>query len=237
MVLAELGSRINDALHRFSNSTVIDEDVLQQLIKEICDENGIKVIVTHEPMEKILDDPEATIARQHAMGCPNTAFSGRAPDAAGYAKMAADMARVAPVYTAAGITLSYHNHAHEFQSFDGKTGMDILFDEPLVQFELDMYWVQRGGASPEHWARKTKGRFPICHVKDMAFSAEDASEEMAALGDGNLDLKTIFDETIASGCQCILFEQDGNWINDDPWEAAERAYKYVSENLVDKASL
>ena len=62
-------------------------------MREICDENGIKVIVTHEPMEKILDDPEATIARQHAMGCPNTAFSGRAPDAAGYAKMAADMAR------------------------------------------------------------------------------------------------------------------------------------------------
>ena len=34
-----------------------------KLIKEICDENGIKVIVTHEPMEKILDDPEAEEVR------------------------------------------------------------------------------------------------------------------------------------------------------------------------------
>ena len=65
----------------------------------------------------------------------------------------------------------------------------------------------------------------------------DAAEERAALGDGILYLMPSFDEPIASGCQCILFEQDGNWINDDPWEAAERAYKYVSENLVDKASL
>ena len=102
-----------------------------------------------------------------------------------------------------------------------------VFEEPLVQFELDMYWVQRGGASPEEWARKTKGRFPICHVKDMAFSAEDKSEKMAALGDGNLDLKTICNAAIASGCEYIMFEQDGNWVNDDPWEAAQRTYDYM----------
>ena len=33
-------------------------------------------------------------------------------------------------------------------------------------------------------------------------------------------LKTICNESIASGCEYIMFEQDGNWINDDPWEAA-----------------
>jgi sugar phosphate isomerase/epimerase len=203
-------------------------------IKSICDANGIKILITHEPMEQIINHPEEIIERLNAMGCKNTAFSGSAPDAAGYAKMAADMARVDPVYKAAGIQLSYHNHAHEFQRFDnGKTGMDILFEEPLVQFELDMYWVQRGGASPEQWARKCKGRLPIVHVKDMAFSAEEKMEKMAALGDGNLDMKTVFEESIAAGAECIMFEQDGNWINDDPWEAAQRTWNYVSAHILE----
>jgi sugar phosphate isomerase/epimerase len=209
-----------------------------ETIKAICDANGIKILITHEPQEQIIDHPEAIIERLNAMDCKNTAFSGSAPDAAGYAKMAADMARVDPIYKAAGIQLSYHNHAHEFQRFeDGKTGMDILFDEPLVQFELDMYWVARGGASPEQWARKCKGRLPIVHVKDMAYSAEERSEEMAALGDGNLDLKTVFEESIAAGAECIMFEQDGNWINDDPWEAAQRTWDYVQAHIVTEAKL
>jgi sugar phosphate isomerase/epimerase len=73
-----------------------------------------------------------------------------------------------------------------------------------VQFELDMYWVQRGGASPEAWARKTKGRFPIAHVKDMAYSAKEKSEKMAALGDGNLDLRSVCEEAISAGCKYRL---------------------------------
>ena len=203
-------------------------------IKKICDANGIKILITHEPMDQIINHPQKIIERLKALGCKNTAFSGNAPDAAGYAKIAADMARVDSIYKAAGIQLSYHNHAHEFQRFDnGKTGMDILFEEPLVQFELDMYWVQRGGASPEQWARKCKGRLPIVHVKDMAFSASERMEKMAALGDGNLDLKTVFKECIAAGAQCIMFEQDGNWINGDPWEAAQRTWDFMRANILE----
>lgn len=196
-------------------------------IKQICDENGLVIAITHEPGPDILQDPQKVIKRLRAMGCKNTAFSGSGKDAAAYKQMAADMARVAPIFKEAGIQLSYHNHAHEFQRFGSKTGMDILFEEPLVQFELDMYWVQRGGASPEAWARKTAGRFPVAHVKDMAYDAENKAEEMAALGDGNLDLKSICDLAIAAGCEYIMFEQDGNWINNDPWEAAQRTYDHM----------
>lgn len=100
-----------------------------ETIKAICDANGIKIVITHEPREDIIGEPKKIIARLQAMDCKNTAFSGSAPDAAGYAAMAAEMAAVAPTYSAAGIQLSYHNHAHEFTRFeDGRTGMDILFE-------------------------------------------------------------------------------------------------------------
>ena len=36
MVLADLGRKINNALHSLSKATVIDEDVLNSMLKEIC---------------------------------------------------------------------------------------------------------------------------------------------------------------------------------------------------------
>ena len=36
MVLAELGRKITGALHNLSKATVINEDVLNSLLKEVC---------------------------------------------------------------------------------------------------------------------------------------------------------------------------------------------------------
>ena len=36
MVLADLGRRITSALHSLNNTTVINEDVLKSMLKEIC---------------------------------------------------------------------------------------------------------------------------------------------------------------------------------------------------------
>ena len=36
MVLADLGRKINAALHNLSKATVIDEEVLNSMLKEIC---------------------------------------------------------------------------------------------------------------------------------------------------------------------------------------------------------
>ena len=63
-------------------------------IKAICDVNGLAIAITHEPAPDILQDPQKVIARLHAMGCKNTAFSGSGKDAAEYAQMAADIAKV-----------------------------------------------------------------------------------------------------------------------------------------------
>lgn len=93
--------------------------------KHVLPPSGLKIAITHEPGPDILGDPTKVIKRLKAMGCSQTAFSGSGNSAAEYAKMAADIAKVVPIYKAQGITISYHNHAHEFQKFGDKTGMDI----------------------------------------------------------------------------------------------------------------
>ena len=50
-----------------------------------------------------------------------------------------------------GITLCYHNHAHEFQRYDGQYILDILLgaaNASNLAAELDTYWVKYGGADP-----------------------------------------------------------------------------------------
>ena len=71
---------------------------------------------------------------------------------------------------------------HTLDPRPGSGSIDVLWDFPAENPQARdsgsdcRTQVQRGGASPEEWARKTKGRFPVCHVKDMAFSAEKKSE-------------------------------------------------------------
>src|SRR6266852_1321802 len=56
-----------------------------------------------------------------------------------------------------GLQLCYHNHAFEFQRFDGQYALDILYratDPELVQGELDTYWIQKGGVDPAAYIRQ-----------------------------------------------------------------------------------
>ncbi|MDX1640666.1 MAG: sugar phosphate isomerase/epimerase, partial [Balneolaceae bacterium] len=70
-----------------------------------------------------------------------------------------------------GLQLCWHNHADEFVPMEDGLPFDYLMqntDENLVQCELDIYWVTKGGANPVEILRRYPGRYPILHVKDMA---------------------------------------------------------------------
>lgn len=203
-------------------------------IKEICDANGLTIINTHERNIQIIDNPQEVIERLKILGCVHTAYPNPHvdKDEAGFTGLAADLQKVSKVYKDAGITLSYHNHALEFQQMGARNGMEILFDEaPDLAFELDTFWVQKGGGSVEGWCRKCTGRLPAIHIKDYTIFGND-DVKMAAIGDGNLDWPAVIEAAEQSGCEWFIFEQDRDWAEDDPFVAAKRTFDYVSANLV-----
>lgn len=70
---------------------------------------------------------------------------------------------------AEGMAFGYHNHAHEFQNVEDKRMYDFMLentDPDLVLFEMDLYWVVRGQASPVDYFNRYPGRFKLFHVKD-----------------------------------------------------------------------
>lgn len=77
-----------------------------------------------------------------------------------------------------GMRVYYHNHFQEFQRVQDDSGDDIIFDlilantDPdLVFFELDTYWMYRGGQDPIAWMRRYPERIILLHQKDFPENA------------------------------------------------------------------
>ena len=107
-----------------------------------------------------------------------------------------------------GLGFAYHNHHMEFQKFDGRFAMDILFDgtSPKLTSELDVYWVQYGGASPVAWIDKLAGRLQLLHCKDYAIIEHDPT--FAEVGEGNLEWPAIFAAAAKAGTEYLIVEED-----------------------------
>jgi len=69
-----------------------------------------------------------------------------------------------------GLKYIYHNHAHEFQKFEGKSALELLVentDPDYVNFEIDTMWVFRGGEDPVEVLKKFGNRVKMLHVDDF----------------------------------------------------------------------
>jgi sugar phosphate isomerase/epimerase len=127
-----------------------------------------------------------------------------------------------------GIQFGYHNHAFEFEKVDGQIPYDLLLsrtDSSLVTFEMDLYWVTRGGYNPVDYFKKYPGRFQLWHVKDMV-----KTDDMffAPVGSGRIDFASIFAEKRTAGMKYFFVEQD-SFKNLDPFESIEMSYNYLNQ--------
>lgn len=150
-----------------------------------------------------------------------------------YKKVAAHSNKAAALTKKAGIQLSYHNHAFEFQPKEGgKTGFDVLMAEfgPDVQFELDVFWVKAGGVEPVDLIKKLTGRVSQLHLKDLkagvplpAFSSvpNDAFQE---LGKGIIPIEAILVAAKAAGVKHCHVEQDQS---PDPIASIRQSLAYL----------
>lgn len=191
--------------------------------------------VTHEPGEKILNEPEKIIERLKILKCRITGYphpSGvlleTIDDVKQFAKRLNQAGRV---FREAGITLVYHNHHIEFRRVGGKTILDILYEETDPQYLqglIDTYWVQYGGGDLITWCRKLKNRLPVIHMKDYMINEEN-KPEFAEIGQGNFDWKSIIKAAEESGCLWFCVEQD--LCRKDPFESLKMSYNYIKENL------
>ena len=134
-----------------------------------------------------------------------------------------------------GCTLHYHNHHFEFLKIGGETVLDrIARMAPHVQFTLDTYWVQYGGASVLSVIEKLKGRIECVHLKDYAiYKKEEKKYEpgFAPVGSGTIDFPTVVAAMKAAGSTCFFVEQDDAAKQPDPLVPVRESITYILNNL------
>ncbi len=107
-----------------------------------------------------------------------------------------------------GLKFLWHNHDKEFHEMEDGLPFDYLMentDPELVNCEMDIYWVKKGGGNPLKTLKKYKGRIPILHVKDMAPGPE---QDFICPGSGIIDFGPIFKEAKKQGIEHYIVERD-----------------------------
>lgn len=117
--------------------------------------------------------------------------------------------RVGQMAKDAGIQFAYHNHDFEFQPrIEGRIPFDVLLentDAKLVQLEIDLYWITKGGQDPLAYFQRWPGRVPLVHVKDSMGGPE---HKMVDVGQGKIEWKRIFAKREQAGIKHFFVEHD-----------------------------
>lgn len=203
-----------------------------KLLKQLTDREGLTICATHIGYADMTERLDEVIEKHHLWGCKYVGLGSMPQEfrlsREGYAQFAAKATEIGRRLKSAGLQFIYHNHNFEFVKFNGTTGMDILIEETdpdAVDFELDVYWVQAGGADPVDWIRKVNGRMRVVHLKDMAVTNE-REQRFAAVGEGNMNFGRILDACSEIGVEWGPVEQDQCY-GRDPFDCLQASYHHL----------
>ncbi len=179
-------------------------------VRRLLDDLELKSPSAHVDAVTIRDDPWSLIEPAVAIGNDYLTIAWLEPDDRqspdDYKRWAETFNRAGEMCRDNGIRLAYHNHDFEFLSLDGQVPFDILLSETdpaLVDFEMDMFWVRKGGQDIVAILNKAPGRFTMAHIKDM-----DDQGNMTEVGSGNIDFESILGNEAAVGLRHLFVEHD-----------------------------
>ncbi|WP_262682930.1 sugar phosphate isomerase/epimerase family protein [Paenibacillus baimaensis] len=197
-------------------------------LKEMTDREDLEICATHIHYDDLAEKLDDVIEKHLLWDCKYVGIGAMPQELRytkeGYLTFAKWASNVGQQLQSAGLKFIYHNHNFEFAKFNGTTGMEILIEEtdPSVDFELDVYWVQAGGADPVEWIRKVNGRMKVVHLKDMTVTS-DREQRYAEIGEGNMDFVRILDACKEIGVEWGAVEQDQCY-GSNPFECLQRSW-------------
>lgn len=149
-----------------------------------------------------------------------------------------------------GITLLYHNHHVDLAQYDGERIFDLVRRVArTVAFEVDLFWVQRGGMAPLDMLEEYSGICKTIHVKDFrvlplppeaadlfaAGKPEDLARfkqmfnnnvQYAEVGQGNMNWPELLPAAQRAGAEYFFVEQDEQY-GRDPMDCLRDSREYL----------
>lgn len=208
-------------------------DLSAEQFRALLDQHGLASPAGHFPIQALRENLDGTLATAQTLGqqwviVPWLDEAERTPE--GYRRVATELNRFGTAARDRGMRAAYHNHEFEFASLaGGRTGYDILLEETdpaLVDFELDLFWATQARHEPVDLFARQSGRFPLCHVKDMA--DVQGGQRMVAVGEGEIDFRRIFAQAEQAGLRHYFVEHDNP---EDSLVSIRTSFQHVSQLL------
>ena len=204
--------------YRYMQVSGVGADVTPDVIRRAVDGYGVKCVLTHTSLQRIIEDTDAVIAEHSVFGCDAIGIGGVAnmyPHTAdGYARFALDIAEAVKKIKDAGKVFLYHNHRFEFEHYGDKTGLDLILsmtDPEGVLLTFDTYWSHVAGVDPAEFIRRHSDRIFCTHLKDM--TVRDDKLVMTECLTGNLNFDAIIRASEDGGVLWHMIEQDDVYID------------------------
>lgn len=212
-------------------------------IARVSAASGLPVVLTHVPMERILEDTDALMREHEQFGCHNIGL-GAMPataiaDATECRKTVEALNERGAYMAARGFRFFYHHHHYEFFRHDGVTVFDTIINEaPHINITLDTYWLQYGGVDILKTIDRLGGRIGCVHLKDYGIKQEQTEEGkikfapiFVPVGAGSIDFAAVVAAAKKAGTEYFLVEQDNAAKLEDPLGEVARSIRYIRENL------
>jgi sugar phosphate isomerase/epimerase len=207
----------------------IDSKELAAILKG----EGLTCCATHVSLDRLKQEPQAVIDEHKLWGCQYTAigsFGWGEPLLQKWNDFIREYSELGVRCAKKGLSLGYHNHAHELVRMEGKPILQRLLEglDKSVWMEIDTYWVQFGGGDPVSWIKRFAGRIPCIHVKDMGMMVAGKAPIMSEVGEGNLNWPGIIEAARQAGTKWLIVEQD-DCNGKDPFKCCERSLRNLEQ--------
>jgi sugar phosphate isomerase/epimerase len=180
----------------------LEPDALADFLRTL----GLECCGLHVQLAELLEPGH--LVYQYALACHSPYITtSLAPGPDGWGDLLAQVNEAGAIARSQGLQFTYHNHWQEFVRWDGTYALDVLqaqTDADLVQFELDLGWICRGGEEPLAYWTGYAGRCPQIHLRDY----DAGRETVCDVGDGFMDLPVIVNQAQGLGTRWLIYEQD-----------------------------
>lgn len=210
-------------------------DIPADVQAEILKKHDMKVCVTHKQFDRMLTDLDAMIDEHKTIDCDAMGIGSAPEESRGNKNSVREFIgkanEIGEKLKNKGMTFNYHNHSFEFFKLGDMncSMMDLLLEETnpeVFNFIPDVAWIHYADKDPVDILKKMKGRVKVLHFKDYAINS-DRERKFVSLGKGVVNLKECYEAACELEIPYIMYEQDCDWIDDDPFKAVEESWAYM----------
>ena len=198
-------------------------------IKRVLDQHGLSAPAGHFPKEVLLapsNEPyEMAAAAGHKWVIVAWIDAEERETLNGWRRIADQFNRIGERCRRAGLRFAYHNEDYDFMPYHGRLPYDVLLegtDPHLVDLEIDLYWMVKGGQDPAMYLPRTAGRTPLVHIKD---TAGVPNHRQVDVGRGRINWKRLLGAAARANVRHYFVEHDDP---EDPLGFCRASYDYLT---------